>query len=73
MTAFETQKAADEATEALTNLVAAWAREEGHEATPAEDNGTLPEYGGGYCTTLTIDGEDFHVEIISPYVEGDEG
>ena len=73
MTAFPTQKAASDATKELTWEIVRWVRQhKGWEATDPEDNGTLPEYGGGYMTTLTIDGEDYHVEIVEPYVEGDE-
>ena len=73
MTAFQTQKAADEATlELAWKVVRQLRRKRGSIVETPYDNGTLPEYGGGYCFSAEIDGENYHIEIIGPYVEGDE-
>lgn len=73
MTAFTKQRLADAATEALAIRIASLLSSEGAEIQEEPyHNGTAPEYGGGYCFTVTRGGEDFHIEVIGPYVEGDE-
>lgn len=74
MSRFVTQEAADVATKLLTQHIADHLfNEHGYEVEDVHDNGTAPEYGGGFQFTATIAGEAFHIEVISPYVEDDAG
>lgn len=73
MTTFTTQAAADAHTERLALQIAQHLRESypALVETPFH-NGTKAAYGGGYCFTATLNGEDYHFEIVGPYVEGDD-